>query len=462
MVHSRKPVMRVRGSMLARRILGLLVLVATCWATLLAVTPTPAADPVLRTVSPGDGELVQSPGEVRLTFDRPVPAGLATVRMTIPSGEQVVTGRPYNPPGAADTVAVSMPPTRHAGTYSVAWSVPSSRLEPISGAFSFSVWAPSTPAGVPEIVTERDPVVVVVHTAARLAATAAFALGAGVAFVLAVAWPAGVRHTPARRLIKYAWWALVVSTIGTIVSFGGYAASTPLGEAFDPALLWATFDSGIGGGLLARLVVLVPTTIALILLLAGAPAETAAERWSTGSGVLGCAAALAATWSLSRPQGPDGLAPLALGAQIALLLAVAAGIGGPVVLWMLLRGAGNSELRAVVPRLVRVLPVCGVLLLAIAVTTASGWQLAALLALVALAVGTGLAGRGWVRRRSRVRGLDHPGRVRLRRAAAVATGAAAVALVAAASSATGQSQLALGASGADGDQQIHTRPLNVR
>src|SRR5215218_5703068 len=140
-----------RGSRLAGRILAVLVLAGACWGTLLAVMPGPAADPVLLSTSPDGGELVESPDEVRLTFDRPVPAGLATVLMTTPSGEQVVSERPYNVPGAADTIAVPMPPARHAGTYSVAWSLPSSRLEQITGAFNFAVWVPSTPAATPEI-----------------------------------------------------------------------------------------------------------------------------------------------------------------------------------------------------------------------------------------------------------------------------------------------------------------------
>ncbi|WP_433279479.1 copper resistance protein CopC [Pseudonocardia xinjiangensis] len=446
---------------LARGVLGLLIVVAACWGTLLAAMPMPGGDPVLVSVSPGAGELVKSPDEVRLTFDRPVPAGLATVRMTSPSGEQVVAGRPRNPAGAADTLAVAMPPTRYAGTYSVAWSLPSSRLEPISGTSSFAVFAPTTPVRVPEIATERDPVVTVVHTAFRLAATAALTLGVGVTFVLVAAWPAGVRYAPAGRLIKYAWWTLVLTTLGTIVSFGAYAARTSLGEAFDPALLSGTLGSDIGAGLLARLLVLVPVALGLVQLLTGPSDVTAAQRRFRAAAVLGGAAALIATWGFSRPHDPEGPAPLVLGAEIALLLAVAVSVGGPVVLWLLLRGAGDSVLRVAVPRLARLMPVCGLLLLTVAAGTAGGWQLVALLVLVALVVGTGLAGRRWMRRRADVRGLDLPGRVRLRRLAAVATGAVAVALVAAAVSDTGRSQLALGGS-TGGDQQIRTHVPGVR
>jgi len=171
---------------LARRVLGLLLLVAACWGTLLVALPVPAGDPVLLSTSPADHEFVRSPDELRLTFDRPVPAGLVTVRMTNPTGEQVVAGRPFTPPGAPDTVAVAMPKTRYGGTYSVAWSVPSSRLEPISGTSSFSVSAPTKPH--PAVIgTDRNPVVVAVYTVAVQAATAALLLGIGLVFALVVA-----------------------------------------------------------------------------------------------------------------------------------------------------------------------------------------------------------------------------------------------------------------------------------
>lgn len=445
-----------------RGLLGLLIVVAACWATLLAAVPAPGGDPVLVSISPSQDEIVKSPDEVRLTFDRPVPAGLATVRMTNPKGDDVVSGRPRNPADAPDTVVVSMPPTRFAGSYSVAWSLPSSRLEPISGTSSFAVHAQSGPVRLPEIPTERDPVVAAVHTAARLAATAAVTLGVGVVFALVVVWPSGATDKPARRLAWYAWSALVVATLGTFVSFGGYAARTSLGESLDPALLSATFGSDVGAGLLLRLLVLVPITIGLAQLLSSPPAGAAGQRWLRAIGVLGSAAALMATWGFSRPPEPAGPSLLGLGAETTLMLAAAVSVGGPVVLWLLLRSAGDSALRTATARLALLMPVSGAVLLAITVGTSAGWQLVALLVLAALVVGTGLAGRRWMRRRTDVRGLDLPGRMRLRRVAAVATGAVVVALVAAAGSATGQSQLAHGGSPVVDDQQIRSELLDVQ
>jgi copper transport protein len=426
----------------ARGVLGLLVVVAACWGTLLAALPDPAGDPVLLAVSPADGEVVESPDEVMLTFDRPVPAGLATVRMTTPAGRQVVEGRPHNVSGDMRILTVPMPPTRYAGTYSVVWSTPSSRLEPISGGFGFHVFAPSAPVSVPQLPPEPDPVVVAVHTGFRLAATAALALGVGVVLVLAAVWPAGVGHAQARRFVTWAWVVLVAATLGTIGSLGGSAARTSLREAFDPALVSAAFRSDIGAVLLARLLVLVPITIALLQLLTGPPPGAIAHRWLRAAAVLGSASALAATWSYAQSHGPDGLAPLTVLVEVAFLIVIAVCTGGPVLLWLLLRTAGDGVLRAAVPRLARLMAVGGGLLVLVAPIATGGWQMIALLVLGALVSGTGVAGRRWVRRRTRSRGRGLSGGSRLLRPAAAVVAAVAVALLAAAAPATGHRQLA--------------------
>jgi len=203
-----------------------------------------------------------------------------------------------------------------------------------------------------------------------------------------------------------------------------------LGEAFDPALLSGTFGSDTGAALLLRLLVLVPITVALALLVSGRPAETGWERWSGAVAVFGCAAALAATWSFAEPHDPGGPPLPTIGAETGLLIAIAIAVGGPVLLWVLQRGDGDSVLRAVLPRLARVMSACGALVAVVAVITAGGWELAALLALATLVVATAVAARLWLRRRAETRGKDLPGRLRLRRVAMVAVSATAVLMVA--------------------------------
>jgi hypothetical protein len=113
-----------------------------------------------------------------------------------------------------------------------------------------------------------------------------------------------------------------------------------------------------------------------------------------------------------------------------------------VLLWVMVRTAGDSVLRVALPRLARAMPVGGVSLLVVALLTTAGWQLGALLVLAVLAVATGFAGGWWARRRRGTRGRDVSGRARLRRLAAVGAAGVAVALLAAAVPATAPTQLA--------------------
>ncbi|WP_372671155.1 copper resistance CopC family protein [Amycolatopsis kentuckyensis] len=316
----------------AGRFVALLLLVAACWGALLAVTPAVTGDPVLLTTSPGSTEVVKSPDAVVLTFDRPVPAALATVRVLDPDGSQVVYTRPSHPDGRDDAISVPMPAERHEGTYAVAWIVPSSRLEPVSGSFTFDVSYPIQPDGVPEIETTRDPVVAAVHLTARTLAVAAMVLLTGLAFFAAAIGPAAARTRATRRLVKTTWWLLAGGTLVALVSFGPYAAWVPWRDAFDPRLLAGAFESGAGGALLARLATLVPATLGLALLVKSPPAATAGDRRLRGAAVLGCAAAVLATWTFADPRPPGAPPVLALAADIGLLVALAVPAGGLVLL----------------------------------------------------------------------------------------------------------------------------------
>ncbi|VVJ17486.1 Uncharacterised protein [Amycolatopsis camponoti] len=316
----------------AGRFVALVLLVAACWGALLAVTPSATGDPVLLTTSPGSTEVVKSPDAVVLTFDRPVPAALATVRILDPDGSQVVFTRPSHPDGREDTISVPMPAERHEGTYAVAWTLPSSRLEPVSGSFTFDVSYPIQPDGVPEIETARDPVVAAVHLTARTLAVAAMVVLAGLAFFVASIGPAAALAGATRWWIKTAWWLVVGGTLVALVSFGPYAAWVPWRAGFDPRLLAGAVESDAGRALLARLATLVPATLGLALLVKSPPAATAADRRLRGAAVLGCASAVLATWTFADPRPPGAPSPLALAADIGLLVALAVPAGGLVLL----------------------------------------------------------------------------------------------------------------------------------
>lgn len=382
-----------------RRLVAYVVLVAGCWLTLLAATPTPSGHPVLTSTSPGSGEVVKSPEYIQLTFDREVPAALATVRVINPPGEQVVFERPAHSAGRADTISVPMPKTRYAGTYAVTWTMPSSNLQPISGSFTFDVFSPGGKAGTPEIATEHDATVAVAYVGFGLLAVITFVLLAGTAFFVVLCWPAGKR--PTERLTRYAWCGLLLGTVGALPSMGGYLAWVPLEYAFDLALATGAAQHSAGGALLARLFVFAIVTLGVGLLLHNyqtAAAVPASQRWTAGVAVLGCLSALAATWSLAGPRLPGSPTPLALAGDIALLLAIALPIGGLPALVMLLRQGDDSAVRTAVPLFSRMVLVCAVVLGAVAGSTTRGWSLAGFLALAVTFAGLGVVGSAWAAR----------------------------------------------------------------
>lgn len=344
-----------------RRVLAAVLFVAVCWGALLATMPAPQGNPVLRSTSPGNSENVKSPDEVLLRFDRPVPAGLATVRIISPPGDQVVFTRPYNPAGHDDTVAVAMPPVRYGGTYTVAWALPSDRLEQVAGAFTFDVEMPSTPVGVPEIAAEHDPWVTGAHVAARVAALGTMSLLIGAAVFVAALQPGAARSRSVRRVLIWSGIGTALATIGTLVTFGPYAAWVPLGDSFDPALFWAAVESPTGHGMLGRLALLVPVLAGVVWLLEASPAETRRARLTRGVAALGGGSALAVTWPLARTRPIGTPTPLEAVVDTATLTAAAVGITSVLLLGRVAR-SNHREQESVVPRLIRVLAGCSAVL----------------------------------------------------------------------------------------------------
>jgi copper transport protein len=226
---------------------------------------------------------------------------------------------------------------------------------------------------------------------------------------------------------------MVLATLVSLLSFGGYAARTSLGDAFDPALLAGTVKSDIGAALMARLLILLPLTLGFWQLLRSEPARTSVERLTAAATVLGAASALAATWVFARPHAPSGPGTLSVAAGTALLLAASVGVGAAVMQWTVLRRAG-VEAAPATRLLARIMPVGGAVLL-LAATTTDGWRLIAYgaLAVAVFSTGVALLYRERRRRSDREEGdgrRDKPARRRLRKVAAVSASATVVALAA--------------------------------
>jgi methionine-rich copper-binding protein CopC len=319
------------------------LLVAAVFGAVFAMLPGRSADPELIATTPGMHEDGRFAREVRLTFDREVPAALATVQVTAPTGESLVSGRPFRPADAGpDTVAVAMPETVHQGTYHVSWAVPTTDWETAQGHFEFSVYSSWGNASAAELRADAHPVVAVALAVARAMGLAGFVGLVALAFRTALSGPA----TNRRPLVR-TWWTVTGATVLTLLLFGGYAARTGFWGALDPALVPATWSSDVGAALRARLLGLFVAAVGLRLLLRGAPSRGRAVAVLLG------ACALGPTFVMAAPHDSGGPAILALvgGAlvPVAAGIAVAALLDGrvgllPAAAFALVAGAATGDL----------------------------------------------------------------------------------------------------------------------
>jgi len=119
-----------------------LLFLAVIGALLLGAGPA-SAHAALTGSDPSQGVVVdKAPTEVALTFSEKVATSSESVRVLDPKGKRVDTGKPSNISGT--TYAVPLHSGLTDGTYTVAWQVVSADSHPVSGAFTFSIGAPSS------------------------------------------------------------------------------------------------------------------------------------------------------------------------------------------------------------------------------------------------------------------------------------------------------------------------------
>ncbi|MGP4014604.1 copper resistance CopC/CopD family protein [Saccharopolyspora sp. 5N708] len=408
------------------------LLVLACWGVLLAVAAPVSTDvPVLRSTSPSAGATAR-PDDLLLRFDRPVPAGLATVRMTDPYDRQFDPGRPTHPDGRADTISVPIPKQKYAGTYHVAWRVPTNQLGSVGGTFTFDLASRSPVPDAPQLGAGPSAVATICYAVAQFGGLAALSLLVGTVAFVAIVWPNAVDSTAARRLVAYSWFGLFAATLAVAVTYGPYAADAPLTESIHFGLLVGTLQSEMGATLLARFAVLALVGIGLAQFMSSAPAQTARSRSLGGGSVLGCAAALAATWSFASHSAVGPLVPLSVVVDSVHLTAAAVLAGGLVMFAAVLRRKDVvADLRAIGTRFARAALVCTGVLMATGayqiwqqvggfttMSTPADWLWVAKIALVLVLAWIGLVGRWWM---GRPLGPETVGAAKQRRAKRAAT-----------------------------------------
>ncbi|WP_461034219.1 copper resistance CopC/CopD family protein [Streptomyces mayteni] len=365
-------------------LLGALATVAAL-AGLLAGAGPAAAHAALDASTPEDGAVVATaPDEVTLTFTEGVSLGADGIRVLDPDGARADAGAPT---GSGRDHAVPLRPGLADGTYTVAWQAVSTDSHPISGAFTFSIGAPSETAVDADTVTTAgdDGLVGLLYDAGRYAAYTGFLLLVGSCVFVLVCWPAAATRRAVQRVTLAGWTILTGATVALLCLRTPYTGSGELADAFDPAGLRDVVGTRTGSALVTRLL-LAGAAGLFIALLYGAYArlrtaqETAAAARAAdgeaggdggnavddavedgaarlrdvtfGLGIGGAilAIGLAATWATAEHAATGRQTAVAIPADVVHLLAVATWLGGLVTLLAILHDAPDTPPRAAVRR----------------------------------------------------------------------------------------------------------------
>ncbi|MFF9814680.1 copper resistance CopC/CopD family protein [Streptomyces sp. NPDC014006] len=272
------------------------------------------AHATLRGTEPGDGSVLKTaPDRLTLTFTESVALLDGSFRVFDPGNHRLRTGEARHVPGHSDTVRVDLPGGLGRGTYTVAWRVVSADSHPVSGAFTFSVGAP-TPAAAPlDTGAAEAPATARLYDLARYVAClgAALLIGGGVF--------RAVSPAAARAPATAGAWTLAGATVVLLLLRAPYEAGTGLSTVFDPSGTARTLTTRPGLALAARLVLL---AVAAVLLRRREWGRTA--RGAGGAVAVG----LALTWAVAEHAGAGIQVPVAVVSAVLHLLAMSVWLGG--------------------------------------------------------------------------------------------------------------------------------------
>ncbi|MFD9866305.1 copper resistance CopC/CopD family protein [Streptomyces niveus] len=382
---------RIRQLPLVRLLFVTAVLVCGLFGTL---SGTASAHAALTGSDPKDGAVVDvAPKDITLTFSEQIAMGDNSIRVLDPSSKRVDVAKMRDLSGGGTVrYAVDLKPGLPDGTYTVAWQAVSADSHPVSGAFTFSVGAPSeTTATVPDQEAGGGLVGTLYDTVRYLSYAGFVLLVGGAAFILAC-WQRGASVRPLQRLVVGGWVTLTAATLVLLLLRTPYTGSGKLGDAFDLGGLADVLDTKTGAALVSRLLLLGAAAL-FIAVLFGAYAKRVTETESEAAAKSGTdgadnsggaddaevsggadsearkakadltfglglggtvvAAGIAGTWALSEHASTGIQTGLAMPLDVLHLLAVAAWLGGLVSLLTALHRTPDIE-RAAVRRFSRI------------------------------------------------------------------------------------------------------------
>ncbi|MFI6344921.1 copper resistance CopC/CopD family protein [Streptomyces sp. NPDC050560] len=304
-----------------------------------------SAHAALLGTDPKQGAVVETaPAQVSLTFSEEVTMADDSVRVLDPRGTRVEDGRATG--AGHDTYRVRLRPGLGRGTYTVAYQVVSADSHPVSGAFTFSVGAPSaTAAAVPDQDTGGG-VVGFLYNTARYFSYAGFVLLVGGGTFVLACWRRGAGARPLQRLVVSGWVVITAATLALLLMRGSYTKSGKVADIFDLGLLGDVLETKPGAALVSRLLLLAVAALFIAVLFGtyarrveaeeaggGGDAGDAADgsrdlRFGLAVGGAVIAVGVAATWALSEHASVGMQTLLAMPVDIVHLLAVAVWLGG--------------------------------------------------------------------------------------------------------------------------------------
>ncbi|MFI1754740.1 copper resistance CopC/CopD family protein [Streptomyces sp. NPDC020571] len=331
------------------RTLVLLLLAAAC--ALLAGAGPASAHAALTGSDPREGAVVdRAPAQVSLTFSESVSMDDDSLRVLDPKGKRVDDGKPSGTGGT--TYSVKLHAGLPDGTYTVTYQVVSADSHPVSGAYTFSVGAPSETSVTVSGQEAGGGFVGGLYGVGRYVSYAAFAvLVGGAAFVLAC-WPRGSGVRVVQRFVVSGWLALTAATLLLLLLRGSYTGSGKVADVFDLGLLGEVLQTKSGAALVSRLLLLAAAALFIAVLFGAYDKREDEERrdltfgLAVGGSVV--AAGLAATWAMSEHASVGLQAGLAMPVDVVHLIAVATWLGGLTALLVALyRGPADTPVPAV-------------------------------------------------------------------------------------------------------------------
>ena len=336
---------------IAPRVRTLLLLLLAVTGALLAGSAPVSAHAALTASDPQQGSVVkEAPAQVSLTFSEGVAMSDGSVRVLDPKGKRVDTGKSSEQ--GTNTYSVKLHSGLPDGTFTVTYQVVSADSHPVSGAFTFSIGAPSTTSVSVSDQEAGGGVVGGLYGFARYLSYAGFILlVGGAAFVLAC-WQRGTGERSVQRLVVSGWLALTGATLAMLLLRGSYTGSGKVGDIFDLALLSDVLQTKTGAALVSRLLLLAAGALFIAVLFGAYEKREDDEEkgdltFGLAIGGFVVAAGLAATWAMAEHASTGIQTGISMPVDVLHLLAVAVWLGGLSTLLVALYRAPSIEPAAV-------------------------------------------------------------------------------------------------------------------